>query len=193
MSEPVTREPSVFPVPEAETVPYDCNPGIPEAMFDREPMSDERLYGVPHAEWMQDDPAETYENAIEDGFGVPMVIEEWTVRPPSADLPHLDTVLDWVAEMACEDAGGEGYDDAWDAATKRPDVREAMRAALELIASHVGFKMADTLVATHTVTWDADGEPLFNGEPMYVATKGPMKLYVSPPDGEFNSAEEYQP
>jgi len=42
MSEPVTREPSVFPVPEAETVPYDCNPGIPEAMFDRgaEPMSD---------------------------------------------------------------------------------------------------------------------------------------------------------
>lgn len=136
------------------------------------------LYGMPHAEeGMQIDPAAVYENEIEPYIDddrtdlstrTPRVIEEWTTRPASDNLPHIDIVLEWIAECAGDNGGMEGMFESWGNAFAHDYVRTAMQAALNLAASKVSFFIADEKVADHAITWDANGEPLLDGEPLYV-------------------------
>jgi hypothetical protein len=100
-----------------------------------------------------------------------VAIEEWTVRDPADDVKSL---ADWVAEMVAErvgeDEATEDYYEAWMDAAAAPVVLVAFTAALDLMASKVvGWRMADQLVATHTITHDANGTPMLDGEALYRA------------------------
>lgn len=137
-------------------------------------MSDERLYGVPGAERMDFDLASAYESQIEpwhdEHDNRPLTIEEWSVCDTVSHVPPVDLILD----NACEWAGDNGLLDedgfyAFENAARRDDVRAAFQAALDLWASKVKFRMADKCLRTYTVTWDEHGNPLVDGEPLYVA------------------------
>lgn len=137
--------------------------------------AEERLYGLPYAESMDFDPATVYERAEADvafytdnGPMPDIVIEEWTVHPASDHLPHIGRLIDWLVEWVAEN--GEIDEDAfecWESAGRCEDVTLAFAEAMALLASKVTYRMADKHVATHTVTHDADGNPLLDGEPLY--------------------------
>lgn len=161
-------------------------------------QSDERLYGLPSDEHLEFDPATVYEheswlNAQDDTWeerestdplvpgymepvpppGFSFVIEEWSVAPPRRHLPAADRVLDYICEWVSDNGeiDEDGYD-AWSSHADDPDVVAAFDAALDLLASKITYRMADKLVATHVVTFDAAGEPLLDGEPMYHPAAG---------------------
>lgn len=129
------------------------------------------LYGLVSAEHLYTDPATVWESEVEP-FGPhadSIVIEEWTVAPQRNHLPDADDVLEHIHETACDRMEtDEGWCDHMQAAVKKPDVVAATEALLDLIASKNQYLMADQLVATHVLTFDAKGEPLYDGEPMYV-------------------------
>jgi hypothetical protein len=135
----------------------------------------ERLYGLPHAEHLERDIATVYEGEIEprwdpDDRPDSVTVEEWTVHPPIEHLPPVDTLLEWAADWASDNAdldttGDEQLRDA----TQPPAVAAAFRHALAVWADHITYRMAKDHVATHTITWDPNGEPLVNGAPMYAA------------------------
>jgi hypothetical protein len=132
----------------------------------------ERLYGVPDAESLYDDLGSAYERQIEDYVDDhdrrPRVLVEWTVHPPKHHLPHASTIVEWLAERAAEDGGiDEGYSDHIDAIMRAPEVLVAADALLDAIAARITYRMAHEKVAEHVITWDAEGEPLVDGTPMY--------------------------
>jgi len=136
------------------------------------PSADERLFGIPGAEDMHFDLASAYEAQVDAWFDEPRAeddpwkIEEWTVRPPSSNLPNLDYFIEDLAERAADDSG-EGAYDAWLNAADDA-VKSAFRVALDLWASKVGYRTGDELVRTYTITWRGpDNEPLADGEPIY--------------------------
>lgn len=135
---------------------------------------DEMLYGVPGAEVLWDDPAACWEAEIDpywaDSEAVAFwTIEEWSVYQPAHHLPHRDVIVECVCEMIA-DCGevSEGAADAWEDAARDPEVQAALDAWLTLWASKIGWRQADRLLRTLTVTRDSAGEPLLDGEPMYV-------------------------
>ena len=134
-------------------------------------MSDERLYGAPDAEILYDDWADAADAALgwcDPSNGDPVTIEEWTVHPPSYHLPSAARVVEWVDEQVVLDGEiSEPVYDDWESASTHPDVIAAFQAALDVMASKVSGRMANEKVATHEVTWDADGNPLLDGEPLH--------------------------
>lgn len=137
-------------------------------------LANRRLYGFRHDEYLQTDPAVVYERWLDDRYDpptadeTPLEIIEWSV----VDLNTQITSADWILERIAEDIGDEcGYGEAGEAASKacqHPDVVaacETMRA--EIAAKFTGWLTADRELRTLTVTWDANGEPLLDGEPMY--------------------------
>jgi hypothetical protein len=137
---------------------------------------DKRLYGVPGAEVLHFDIGACYETDIEPWLHerdhAPRVIEEWTCRPVAEHLPPgdwlIDRLLEWVADEGLLDE--YGYD-AFELACQGEDVMAAAVALRSVIASKVNYRMADKLVAEHSVTWDDADEPLVDGEPLYVAVR----------------------
>lgn len=134
-------------------------------------MSTERLYGQDGAEELYSDLGDAYESDIEQCAPDPDPCEcesheilEWTVHPPRYHLQTAESIL--VRVVGDLDEWTESDD--WSEAIEQPDVLAAMDAVLDLMASKVTYRMADRLVATHQITWDAKGEPLVNGEPMYL-------------------------
>jgi hypothetical protein len=135
--------------------------------------SEKRLYGVPGAEVLHLDPAAVYESAIDPWVDEhdrrPWEIEEWTVAEKIDRLMRtvdiVERVVEWTVddtcpdEQACEDIERAGRD---------PEVVAAFESARQVMASKLNYEYADKRVATHTVTWDDQGEPLLDGEPMYV-------------------------
>jgi hypothetical protein len=100
-----------------------------------------------------------------------MEIEEFSVHPARYHFPRVDWVTEWIGEWVAENgmvAEGFDADEAVD-----DEVRAAFDAALDLWAGKVRYSMANELLATHTVTLDADGEPLLDGAPMYITRKEP--------------------
>lgn len=133
---------------------------------------DDRLYGLMDAEHLHNDPVMVYEVEVMDVYD-PMPerieVEEWTVAPQRNHLPDAGDLLEWLHETACDRMEvDEGWCDHMEAATKKSDVIAAAEALLDLLASKNQYRMADQLVATHVITFDAKGEPLLDGEPMYV-------------------------
>lgn len=130
-------------------------------------MSDDRLYGTPGAEILWDDPATVYETEIEGDVGdlVNFVVEEWTVCNPRSLLLSAEHLAEHVSEMI-DDVGEGGYERLAVIAAD-PEVVAAFDSAVALMASKWVWRQADTKVTDHYVTFDADGEPLYDGEPMY--------------------------
>lgn len=132
----------------------------------------DRLFGVPDTEYLQVDIGAAYESQIDPYVDEhdrrPRVIEEWTVFPPRHHLRSPEDLVDWLIEDASESAGLDGYYDHAEALTRDPEVLAAADALIASIADRVTYRVAHERVAEHAVTWDADGEPLIDGEPLYV-------------------------
>ena len=137
-----------------------------------------RLYGLPHAERLSDDPAGVWESEVEpnldpDNLG-PWTVEEWTVRPPLSTTPSTHLLLEWITEHVDDELGLEEpsipklEDDA--------QVKATADYLLALIASRASYFAADELVATHVLEVantealadpSATLDPLLDGEPLY--------------------------
>ena len=133
----------------------------------------DRLFGIPGAEQLHLDLVSCYESDVDPWVDepehAPKVIEEWTVRPVVDHVPKaeviIDEILEWIGEAGeLDEYGFEAFSDA----CHGDDVKEAVEAVRVLIGSKVRYRMAEKLVAEHKVTWTADGEPLIDGEPLYV-------------------------
>lgn len=133
-----------------------------------------RLFGVPHAETLYTSVADAYECQVEpwadDHDRRPRIIEEWTVCEPISHLPSAASIAEQVFENACDDAP-DGYFDAGAHVWREDDVQAAAEALRQAIAGHITYRVADTRVAEHQITWDEQGEPLVDGEPMYVPAR----------------------
>lgn len=135
-------------------------------------MGDEsgwRLYGTPGAEVMYTDVVSAYESQVEpcdDEVPGRAEIEEWSVHPPRHHMPTVGFLLDWLMEWTAEN-GEYGEDFGGDAIVKDKEVIAAAEAFLDAVASKVWYRMADQKLASHWVTWDGQGRPLLDGEPMY--------------------------
>lgn len=142
----------------------------------RSPVVVDRLYGEPGAEHMCFDPAEVYENLDIEAPLTPdytIEIEEWSVSPPTHHMPSAERALEYIVEWTGENGQiDEDANDQWIAASAEPDVVAMMQAALDLLASKVTYRMADKLLRTLTVTFAETGEPLLDGEPLYVKAAG---------------------
>jgi hypothetical protein len=133
---------------------------------------DVRLWGLPGAEYMHFDYGSLYESEIEPygEFDPPkpdtkVEIEEWSVKPARDHMPSSLGVVEWLQEWVEENGEIAGdFDITFDFLA----VRKAADALLDEAARHVTWRMADKKLATHWVTWDEQGEPLLDGEPMYV-------------------------
>lgn len=132
-----------------------------------------RLYGTVGAEELFIDPETAYESQVEPWRDDPLTpgkrveIEEWDVHPTRYHMPTADALLDWIAEWTVENGEvGEGFE--IDSATGAADVKAAAETLLDLMASKVTYTMARTHLRSLWVTWTDDGEPLLDGEPMYV-------------------------
>jgi len=158
-----------------------------------EESADERnLFGLPGAEYMSDDIDEEYEKWADDSGYEPsmraeyenwpdqLVIDEWTAEPLRHRLPSAERVVEWITEQTCDDIGmEEAYESMCDAST--PDIYEAFQAALDLFGkSMVGWRMASKRIASHVITWDAEGEPMLNGERLYRHRRSPSATCTSP-------------
>lgn len=77
-------------------------------------------------------------------------VEEWSTRPPLAEVPSADRIAEWVAEWACDEVTEDGAEQFYVAA-KAEDVLAAAEALRVALASHVSYLMAETLLARHTI------------------------------------------
>ena len=138
-----------------------------------EAREDERLYGTVGAEHLQTDAATVYETDIEPWHepspDLRIEIEEFDVHPARYHLPDADRLLEWVDEWAC-DMGDvdEFFGDRLRAVVAVDEVKQAAEALLDAVAAHMTYRMAKNHLRSLWVTWDEHGEPLLDGEPMYV-------------------------
>ena len=93
------------------------------------------------------------------------------MRPVADHLPSVDWIIETVLENVAEEGllDEHGFED-FENACFADDVKAAAEAFRESVASKVKYRMADTLVATHEVTWDDNGDPLIDGEPLYTTS-----------------------
>lgn len=134
-----------------------------------------RLFGRPGAEILHADIAGVYESEIDpwlDEEPGPETqayeIEEWTVADPRRAFPAGDRIAEWITEtVADEGEGDEGFFDDVERAAIRAQAVEWFDAVVAAWAKRMTYRMADRKVASHLVTWNAAGEPLLDGEPMY--------------------------
>lgn len=139
-------------------------------------LADRKLYGFDGDEYLQTDPVVVYERWNDDqdfdpnaiGPLPPLEIIEWSVVDLNTQIPAADSILEWIAEITTDDMGyGEAGEAAINAAG-HPDVVQACEALRSAFAAHfTGWSMADQKLRTLIVTWDENGEPLLDGEPMY--------------------------
>jgi len=136
----------------------------------------EFLYGLDGDEYMCDSPAEVYEGREDDhcfedvpiAEWKPMKIEEWTSLPLGHFVPSALKMIEDLVEGLGEDVSEGAYDSIGDI-DEDPGVRAAFEAARAAFISKLGgWRQAQKLVRTPTVTWDENGDPLLDGEPMYV-------------------------
>lgn len=136
-------------------------------------MPPDNLFLLPGSMRAHNSVAEVYEVEIEallSDHGPRLeewVVEEWSALPASHFLPDVNWVAELVAEHAADDMGTDHIWDHWEGPSKDPDVLAAFRAAMELMASKVTYRMCHEKIGEHIVTFDATNRPLADGEPMY--------------------------
>ena len=135
---------------------------------ERHRWSDERLFGEPGDEYMDADMHDTLERLwaerLADGLReiwcragldhVPttltVTVEEWSVAAPGDDLPTASDVREWIVEQGSIDSTEDHYEHLA-AICESDEVQAAIQVVLDLIAAKQTYKMADRLLATHTV------------------------------------------
>lgn len=110
------------------------------------------------------------------------VIEEWSTRPPSSDLPDAAALVEWLSERVCEFGEvDEQWCEAWDTLLRGPGngrtpapiiaaLVEGMLGVIGTIADdRLGYRMADKKLRELAVTHNpADPDnPLLDGEPTW--------------------------
>lgn len=141
----------------------------------------DRLYGVPHAERLFIDPGAVWEFEIEPFFGdaddsLEWVVEEWTVMPTERAIPTADDIVEWIEEQARD---GDFYtEDPFLGGPTNPEVLAAAEALRAEVAKCITWFMADKMVAKHSITI-VDGEPMWDGGPMYVEAPSIDKPFLS--------------
>ena len=115
-----------------------------------------RLFGPVGACVLYPDPFDVWEmHCTEDG--APMIVEEWSVRPPGEHLPSAADTLDWIA-YSCEDSEtDEGWHDDLRNALADPEVKAMAQRLINAIAGRITYRMAGDLIATHVVR-EIDGQ-----------------------------------
>lgn len=137
-------------------------------------MPDKVLFSLPQATEMEFDIATVVDQYIDDHSGeLPpnFTVEEWTTYPPEHWLPDAMHVLEFMVEHAAGETIDEACFVSYDMAASHSEVKAAMQAVIDLIASKVSYRMAKDHVATHRITFAKDGEPLVNGIPLYIKVK----------------------
>jgi hypothetical protein len=134
------------------------------------------LFGTPGAEILYDDPASVYEHDIEPWWDPdedsPRQIEEHTSRFAVDGLPSVDDVASWLAETYAEaDMAPDDDGKTADRIADHQGVKVAAHALFEAARAVITYRWAENLVATHTITVDADGQPLCDGEPLYTEAR----------------------
>lgn len=134
----------------------------------------DRLFMLPDADRSHDSITALYDFEIKPYLtpGGPRldewVVEEWTALTADHALPDPTRVAEQAAEDASDDMDGEGRSWVfWEAASDAPEVVEAFRAALLLMASKVDYRVCGKKIGEHLVTFDATGRPLVDGDPMH--------------------------
>lgn len=135
----------------------------------------ERLFGCPGDEALHDDPVTVYELRIDPWLEEepspdtkPQIIEEWTTDNPRKAFPSGMSIVEHVCEWIADDyPGDEGFDDDLMRAALKAQAAEWFDAVMAAWCKRTTYRMAADRVAEHVVTWGADGEPLYDGEPMY--------------------------
>jgi hypothetical protein len=128
----------------------------------------DHLYSLGGGETAWDEPADVYEHEIAPhGDTQTRIIEKWTAVTAHRYLPRVDDTIERAVEYGADEMGTDGSADAWSDAGQVPEVVAAFRAALDLLARHVNYSMCGEKVGEHVLTYDAAGEPLLDGEPMY--------------------------
>lgn len=151
------------------------DPGTDQTDHTRsQPQSDDErpLYGLDFDEYLHDDPESVYELWADDrdvdDRPERLEIIEWSVVTMGTFLPDADRVIDRVmSRLEDEPIFEEGYEAILQAADD--DVRAAFKSAVDLWSSKIhGWRQADKELRRLIVTWNEQGEPLLDGEPMYV-------------------------
>lgn len=147
-------------------------------MTDTTPTSEpeDRLYGLPGDEYLDDDLETVLERWIDDH--VPpddepwddreeavCEVEEWTTTSAASLLPRYDWVLERVLERVGDDAIEEVYEMV-EERFERPAVIEAAKQFMATLGENLtgGWRMSDRCVATHVFTFNEDRKPVLNGE-----------------------------
>lgn len=130
----------------------------------------DRLYGLQGAEELHGTPEEVYELEIDPNYepnpDQRVEIEEFDIHPPRYHLPDVERLLEWIAEWT-EEMGevSEGFN--IDSVITKAEVKSAAEVLLDSIAERITYRMANNHLRSLWVTWDAKGEPMLDGEPMY--------------------------
>jgi hypothetical protein len=121
------------------------------------------LYESFRDDWDDDNPADRRD----------LHVEEWSTHPVRKHVSS-DNMLDHVVEHLLEyDLEEVGDEDGTLAAkiedrARDPLVRMRFTAFVDLLFKGVSWWVAGKVVATHRITHDDNGEPLFDGKPLYV-------------------------
>lgn len=125
----------------------------------------ERLFGLPHAERMHFDIDSAINEVLcdydQDVKPDSFMIEEWTTTSADLWLPSTESTLEWMVESTADEAINEDLFEAYSTAAQHPAVKAAMQQVNMLLASKVGYRMANKMIATHHVTFSFDGTKVF--------------------------------
>lgn len=133
--------------------------------------NDVMLYGHPGAEVMHLDAATVWEVEYEpyldeDNINAERLIEEWTSTPAGEAAPRTDWIIEWVIDTILDETGADDGEPITQAG-KDPEVIAAFEHARSVLSSKITYRMAEKKVRTMKLTFDAEGEPLLDGEPLY--------------------------
>ena len=126
---------------------------------------------------------EAFDWEWDDLRGETVDIYVWTTVPLGAFLPKAEVILDWIAETVYEAEVVEAASDHVNDAVADSLVVAAFTDACEVLRRRLDasrFAMAGRHVQTIKVTWDENGEPLADGEPVYI------KRPVHPDQGKLD-------
>lgn len=143
--------------------------------------NDIHLFGAPwDDEYLFDDPGEVYDNWLNTFEDDPPAIRaleiiEYDSLPLSHFLCRADLLIDRALEILADDEITEGaweqVDRKWQAIARDPDVLDAFNNAREVLGMaldrEVSYRMGGKKIATHWITFTEDGQPLYDGEPLY--------------------------
>lgn len=131
---------------------------------------EKRLYCLPGGEEAYTEIAEVYESEIDpwhdEDDPKTWTVEEWSVQDNLNSVPRVEWLIEWLVEHVAEEWPEGGYECA-ERAGKHSEVKAAAEALRRVFANKLTYMVCDELLATHTITF-VDGEPMVNGEPMYV-------------------------